>query len=96
MAGYDEGLVKGDAVLAAAVWRNVFKAKEDIDFLVLGKVVGFIREALRALDNMPDELVTKGNILFQTPGERGSVKIMSSTIEKVIEDPKPGLQAQAA
>ena len=27
MASYDEGLVKGDAVLAAAVWRNVFKGQ---------------------------------------------------------------------
>ena len=96
MAGYDEGLVKGDAVLAAAVWRNVFKAKEDVDLLALGKVVGFIREALQALDSMPDELVTKGNLIFQTPGERDSVRVRGSTIEKVIEEPKPELQAQAA
>ena len=31
---YDEGLVKGDAVLAAAVWRNLFKAREDVDVRV--------------------------------------------------------------
>lgn len=30
-AAYDEGLVRGDAVLAAAVWRNLYKCRTDED-----------------------------------------------------------------
>lgn len=32
LAAYDEGMIQGDAVLAAAVWRNLWKAKEDVDW----------------------------------------------------------------
>ena len=32
LLSYDEGLMKGDAMLAAAVWRNLLGAKEDVDF----------------------------------------------------------------
>ncbi|EDN92943.1 hypothetical protein SS1G_08808 [Sclerotinia sclerotiorum 1980 UF-70] len=38
LAAYDEGLAKGDAVLAAAVWRNVFKANENIDIKGLATI----------------------------------------------------------
>lgn len=52
---YDEGLVKGDAVLASAVWRNLFKGKEDVDLRVLAAVVSWMRLCLKNLDHMPDE-----------------------------------------
>ncbi|KAM7202349.1 CBP3-like protein [Naviculisporaceae sp. PSN 640] len=51
---YDEGLVKGDAVLASAVWRNLFKAREDVDLRVLAAVVAWMRRCLRALDRTDD------------------------------------------
>lgn len=51
----DEGLVKGDAVLASAVWRNLFKGKEDVDLRVLAAVVSWMRLCLKNLDHMPDE-----------------------------------------
>jgi cytochrome b pre-mRNA-processing protein 3 len=51
---YDEGLIKGDAVLASAVWRNLFKGKEDVDARQLAAVVGWMRMVLKSLDGMLD------------------------------------------
>ncbi|KAI1818842.1 hypothetical protein GGS20DRAFT_581230 [Poronia punctata] len=55
IAAYDEGLVKGDAVLASAVWRNLFKAREDVDVRLLAAVVSWMRLSLKMLDQMPDD-----------------------------------------
>lgn len=52
---YDEGLVRGDAALAAAVWRNLFKARGDVDARVLAAVVAWMRRALVALERTRDE-----------------------------------------
>ncbi|KAK4146943.1 thiolase-like protein [Dichotomopilus funicola] len=60
LLAYDEGLVKGDAVLAAAVWRNLFKAREDVDVRVLAGVVGWMREGVKTLGGMKDEEVLAG------------------------------------
>ena len=43
LAAYDEGMVKGDAVLGAAVWRNLWKAEEDVDWGKVNKVVEYLR-----------------------------------------------------
>ncbi|KAK3902355.1 mitochondrial putative 3-oxoacyl-synthase [Staphylotrichum tortipilum] len=56
---YDEGIVKGDAVLAAAVWRNLFKADEEVDVRALAAVVAWMRGALMALGSMSDEMAQK-------------------------------------
>ncbi|KAI1128535.1 hypothetical protein F5Y10DRAFT_173944 [Nemania abortiva] len=55
VAAYDEGIAKGDAVLASAVWRNVFKAREDVSVRDLAAIVSWIRLSLKMLDQMPDE-----------------------------------------
>lgn len=52
LAAYDEGLVKGDAVLGAAVWRNIWKASptdpqgEEIDWSKVATVVAYTRRVL--------------------------------------------------
>ncbi|KAJ9155012.1 CBP3-like protein [Pleurostoma richardsiae] len=51
---YDEGFIKGDAVLAAAVWRNVFKARDDVDLRMLAAIVSWMRLCLKNLDQMQD------------------------------------------
>ncbi|KAK3176945.1 hypothetical protein OEA41_008271 [Lepraria neglecta] len=71
MAGYDEGLVKGDAVLATAAWRNVFKGCEEVDFRGVGEVVSYIRGVLRGLDEMGDEAVAGGRWFLGIRGVRG-------------------------
>lgn len=67
LAAYDEGLIKGDAVMAAAVWRNVFSGKEDVDVVQVAKVVAWMRRSLKELDNMRDEEVAGGKISFPEP-----------------------------
>ncbi|KAK0738517.1 ubiquinol-cytochrome C chaperone-domain-containing protein [Schizothecium vesticola] len=56
LLAYDEGLASGeDAVLASALWRNLFKAREDIDARALAGAVGFMRRCLREWDRMVDD-----------------------------------------
>lgn len=55
LAAYDEGLVKGDAVLGAAVWRNIWKASgtiqdgRDLDWAKVATVVAYMRRVLSEL-----------------------------------------------
>ncbi|EED21776.1 conserved hypothetical protein [Talaromyces stipitatus ATCC 10500] len=55
LAAYDEGLVKGDAVLGAAVWRNIWKASSsthdgrDLDWAKVATVVAYMRRVLSEL-----------------------------------------------
>ena len=60
IAAYDEGLVKGDAVLGAAIWRNLWKASptgpdgNDIDWTKITWVVAYMRRVLSELSKMPE------------------------------------------
>lgn len=54
LLAYDEGLVKGDAVLASALWRNLFKGSPDVDPRALAAVVGWMRASLKALEATSD------------------------------------------
>lgn len=65
---YDEGLVKGDAVMAAAVWRNIFMSREDVDMRHVAAIVSWIRLTLRKLDRLLDStLLYHGASVFSTP-----------------------------
>ncbi|KAI5926598.1 thiolase-like protein [Camillea tinctor] len=55
VVAYDEGVAKGDTVLASAVWRNVYKAREDVDVRALAAIVSWMRLCLKMLDQMSDE-----------------------------------------
>ncbi|KAF2640990.1 hypothetical protein P280DRAFT_468673 [Massarina eburnea CBS 473.64] len=76
LLSYDEALMKGDAVLAAALWRNLFAGKDDVDFEKLAQVVGYMRRELGRLDLAGDEEVANGEWKFKgDPGmEEGLVK----------------------
>lgn len=54
LAAYDEGMVKGDAVLAGAVWRNLWKGREEVDWERVAEVVAFVRRAARLLGEVGD------------------------------------------
>ncbi|KAL8674802.1 MAG: hypothetical protein Q9168_000783 [Polycauliona sp. 1 TL-2023] len=87
LAGYDEGLVKGDAVLATAVWRNVFGGKEDVDLVALGEVVSYTRGVLKGLDGMEDEVVADGEIQFGDPKtQRKVVEIRSKMMDTLPQE----------
>ena len=73
LAAYDEGLVRGDAVLAAAVWRNVFKANEGVNIRALGQIVSYMRKYLAYLDGLQDEQLALGDLEFENPGPENSL-----------------------
>ncbi|KAK1239785.1 hypothetical protein MKX07_001239 [Trichoderma sp. CBMAI-0711] len=54
LLAYDEGLIKGDAVLASAVWRNLFKGDPEVDPRALVAIVGWMRSGLAALEGASD------------------------------------------
>lgn len=64
LAAYDEGLVKGDAVLAGALWRNLWKGRVDVNWENVAKVVEYVRKAIDQYDKAPDE-----DILFAVTGD---------------------------
>ncbi|TGJ80589.1 hypothetical protein E0Z10_g8181 [Xylaria hypoxylon] len=70
VAAYDEGVAKGDAVLASAIWRNVFKAREDVNVRDLAATVSWMRLSLKMLDQMPDEaLFTRAGTALRWPAK---------------------------
>lgn len=90
LAAYDEGLAKGDAVLAAAVWRNVFKANEDVDIESLAMIVSYMRGTLQELEKLTDQEVMSGRLNFRDPtGEAGIVGIRSKLMDLPL-DQAPG------
>ena len=93
MAGYDEGLVRGDAVLATAVWRNIFKADENVDFRGVGEVVSYIRGVLKGLDDLADKSIASGEVVFGNPeSERDGVlqksRMMTDSAQEMKEPAK--------
>ena len=96
MAGYDEGIVRGDAVLATAVWRNIFKADENVDFRGVGEVVSYIRGVLKGLDEMADESIAGGEVVFGSPGteREGVLQKSRMMIESARENKEPAKAAQ--
>ena len=96
MAGYDEGLVRGDAVLATAVWRNIFKADENVDFRGVGEVVSYIRGVLKGLEELTDENIASGEVVFGNPeSERdGVLKKSRMMIDSAREGKEPVKAAQ--
>ena len=87
LAGYDEGLIRGDAVLATAVWRNIFKADEDLDFRSLGEVVSYMRGVLKGLDGMKDDAIASGEVAFGDPGSERAGVLMRSRMMVSLDEP---------
>ncbi|KID79849.1 Ubiquinol-cytochrome C chaperone, partial [Metarhizium brunneum ARSEF 3297] len=54
LLAYDEGLIKGDAILASAVWRNLFKGAPEVDPRSLCAIVGWMRSSLASLEAASD------------------------------------------
>lgn len=74
LLSYDEGLIKGDAMLAAAIWRNLLSGKEDVDFEKLAQIVGYMRRELKRLDNASDDEVANGQWKFRgDPGDEAAL-----------------------
>lgn len=84
VAAYDEGLAKGDAVLASAVWRNLYKARPDADFAKVAAVVSYIRASLWDLERMGDlDFVTGHDLLRKTmEGQMRGVEMQIAAVSK--------------
>ena len=54
-------------VITAAIWRNVWDAREDTDLAMLTTVTKYVRSTLRALDKLPDETVMEAKVVFGDP-----------------------------
>jgi cytochrome b pre-mRNA-processing protein 3 len=81
VASYDEGLMKGDAVLGGAVWRNMFKADEEVDWVKVGVIVGYMRRVISMLGNVEVNEIARAidgtDSIFQT-----ARKGLFGTVEK--------------
>lgn len=91
IAAYDEGLGKGDAVLGAAVWRNLWKAGytgpdgQDMDWTKVAWVVVYMRRVLSELSQTSeDELITN---LGQRSGGKPGI-FAYSELDKNLVDAK--------
>jgi cytochrome b pre-mRNA-processing protein 3 len=84
LLAYDEGLVKGDAMLAAAVWRNLFGGREDVDFEKLAMIVGYMRRELARLVKASDNDVAMGEWQFQ--GDPGDEAKTLNVVSKLMKD----------
>lgn len=78
IAAYDEGLIKGDAVLGAAVWRNLYKGSytdlqgrgEEIDWNKVAEVVLYMRKVLNELARIEEP-----ELAHAVGGEKGIFKL---------------------
>ncbi|KAL4819039.1 ubiquinol-cytochrome C chaperone-domain-containing protein [Aspergillus spinulosporus] len=76
LAAYDEGLIKGDAVLGAAVWRNLWKASyntpdgKEMDWEKVARVVAYMRRVLSELSELheADLILGLGSLDGDKPG----------------------------
>lgn len=73
---YDEGLIRGDAVLAAAVWRNLFKARKDVEIADLALVTAYLRSQLQMLEKLSDQRLGSGEVKF------GSLNDVKKIVDK--------------
>lgn len=67
MLSYDEGLIKGDAVLAAALWRNLFDGDPNVDAEHVKRVVGYVRAQLYLFEKTSDRDFAVGHSTFIDP-----------------------------
>ncbi|GAD98296.1 ubiquinol-cytochrome C chaperone, putative [Paecilomyces variotii No. 5] len=91
LAAYDEGLAKGDAVLGAAVWRNLWKAShtdangQDIDWAKVARVVAYMRRVLADLAQVDEADL----VLVLGRGSAGKPPIFGySELDKILVEGK--------
>lgn len=87
-AAFDEGLVRGDAVMATALWRcvglytmrlftdgfrNLFNADDNVDLELLALITSHVRRVVSRLDKVNDEVILKGQVTFGMPLEEMSL-----------------------
>ena len=87
IAAYDEGLVRGDTILAAAIWRNIFKSDASVKPRDLAIIVNYVRQSLLLLDQLEDKLLATGEFVFPDPlSEMKYVNAVSWRLSEPLKD----------
>jgi cytochrome b pre-mRNA-processing protein 3 len=74
VAAYDEGFAReSDAVLATALWRNLWAARKEVDYRDLAVVVSYVRRVVGGLERIGDDVLGMGRIRFGDPAVEGVV-----------------------
>ncbi|KAI9762252.1 MAG: hypothetical protein M4579_000576 [Chaenotheca gracillima] len=84
MAAYDEGVCRGDAVLATALWRNVWAQAVDVDLVRLTQMVAYVRNVISRLEALSDEEVAAGKFEFPDPSKFDALVAERS---KLVDEP---------
>jgi cytochrome b pre-mRNA-processing protein 3 len=66
---YDEGFASDDATLATALWRNLFNARPEIDYVHLEAAVKYVRIQLYILSKVSDRDFGLGKFQFASPND---------------------------
>jgi len=77
VAAYDEGLVKGDAVLATAIWRQLFSADPDADPVKIALVTAYVRKELARVGRLEDRVMARGYVGFGEPVSETDILMQS-------------------
>lgn len=65
LAGYDEGLLTNDRVLASALWRMMLNKSETVEPHQLIELLGYVHKNLAHLETIPDDqLLEEGVVSF--------------------------------
>lgn len=64
---YDEGVYTSDAVLAAALWRNLFGSNKEVNMSHLEQMVHYVRTQLWVLERVSDRDFSYGKFGFIEP-----------------------------
>jgi cytochrome b pre-mRNA-processing protein 3 len=88
IAAYDEGMVKGDAVLGAAIWRNLFKGEEQVDWEKVALVVAYMRKCIALLGEHPDTHTLKDAL----DGPNGVWAKAKEGLLEEVDSPSRGIQ----
>lgn len=98
LAAYDEGLARGDAVLGAAVWRNLWKGSEvgpdgkEMDWTKVARVVAYMRRVLAELGKEPESnFVFAVTGLYQQEGKSKGIFGYSERDRKLVEGKSTGI-----
>ncbi|EPY50573.1 ubiquinol cytochrome-c reductase assembly protein Cbp3 [Schizosaccharomyces cryophilus OY26] len=69
--GYDQSMLGNDAVLATAIWRNLFAGSHNLDLTILAEIVAFVRLNVFELSKISnDEFMSSRDALFIPPGQQ--------------------------
>jgi len=91
LAAYDEGMVQGDALLAGAVWRNLWKGAEGVDWTKVAEVVAWMRRVVRLLANV-EVKDGDGSELFRAIEGRGVFERARKGLRERVEAKSQGIE----